>query len=109
MSIWGMGLTDALITRLGTVHRIIVRPVGAVRKYASGEIHGRRKAAGGAIGAGGQHPARAAAGQDTGHGAPAARADGEVLWATKFDEKFTDMFAVEDSISQKVADRLTVN
>ena len=36
-------------------------------------------------------------------------ADGELLWGDEFDEKFTDMFSVEDSISQKVANALTIN
>ena len=35
--------------------------------------------------------------------------DGELLWGSEFDEKFTDMFAVEDSISEKVASALVDN
>ncbi|HYP53013.1 MAG TPA: tetratricopeptide repeat protein, partial [Pyrinomonadaceae bacterium] len=34
--------------------------------------------------------------------------DGATLWAEKFDEKFTDVFAVQDSISERVAEALTV-
>jgi hypothetical protein len=34
--------------------------------------------------------------------------DGATLWADKFDEKFTDIFAVQDSISEKVAGLLAV-
>jgi serine/threonine-protein kinase len=35
-------------------------------------------------------------------------ADGSSLWANTFDEKFTDVFAVQDAISQKVADALAL-
>jgi serine/threonine-protein kinase len=35
-------------------------------------------------------------------------ADGASLWAGTFDEKFTDVFAVQDAISQKVADALAL-
>src|SRR5207237_323366 len=34
--------------------------------------------------------------------------DGASLWAGTFDEKFTDVFAVQDAISQKVADALAL-
>jgi hypothetical protein len=30
-------MADALITRIGSVHRMFIRPVGAVRKYADAE------------------------------------------------------------------------
>src|SRR6266571_2621672 len=35
-------------------------------------------------------------------------ADGSSLWAATFDEKFTDVFAVQDAISQKVANALAL-
>src|SRR5437660_782864 len=34
--------------------------------------------------------------------------DGRTLWAGKFDENFTDIFAVQDSISEKVAAALAL-
>ena len=36
-------------------------------------------------------------------------ADGSSIWAATFDEKFTDVFAVQDAISQKVADALALH
>jgi len=105
----GMGLTDALITRLGTVHRIIVRPVGAVRKYARADdpiAAGKQLAVQSVLEGSIQREPQ----QDKIRVTVRLLrvSDGEVLWATKFDQKFTDMFSVEDSISQAVADRLTV-
>ena len=39
----GLGMTDALITRLSDVHKIIVRPIGTVRKYVDyDDPRGRR-------------------------------------------------------------------
>jgi uncharacterized protein with von Willebrand factor type A (vWA) domain len=35
-------------------------------------------------------------------------ADGSSLWAGTFDEKFTDVFTVQDTISQKVAEALAL-
>ena len=32
--------------------------------------------------------------------------DGASLWAERFDERFTDIFAIQDKVSQQVAQRL---
>ncbi len=104
----GLGMTDALITRLSNLHKIIVRPVSAVRKYAKAEdpiAAGRQLAVQSVLEGSVQH-----SGDRTRVTVRLLRvADGELLWGGEFDEKFTDMFTVEDSISQKVATALTVN
>ncbi len=105
----GMGLTDALITRLGTLHKIVIRPVGAVRKYAKSDdpiAAGKQLAVQSVLEGSIQREPE----QDKVRVTVRLLrvSDGEVLWANTFDEKFTDMFSVEDSISQKVADKLTV-
>jgi DNA-binding winged helix-turn-helix (wHTH) protein/TolB-like protein/Tfp pilus assembly protein PilF len=104
----GLGITDALITRLSNLHRIIVRPVGAVRKYAKADdpiAAGRKLAVQSVLEGSIQR-----AGDRTRVTVRLLRvADGGLLWGDEFDEKFTDMFTVEDSISQKVATALTVN
>jgi len=104
----GLGMTDALITRLSNLHKIIVRPVGAVRKYAKADDP---------IAAGRQLAVQSVLEGSIQHSADRTRvtvrllrvSDGELLWGSEFDEKFTDMFSVEDSISQKVATALAVN
>ncbi len=104
----GLGMTDALITRLSNLHKIIVRPVGAVRKYATADdpiAAGRQLAVQSVLEGSIQR-----SGDRTRVTVRLLRvADGELLWGDEFDEKFTDMFTVEDSISQKVANALTIN
>lgn len=99
----GLGMADALITRLSNVRRLVVRPTSAVRKYA-----GQAQEA--------QAAARDLMVESVLEGS--IRRSGErirvtvqligptgsaPLWAEKFDEQFTDIFAVEDSISAQVA------
>lgn len=104
----GMGLTDALITRMSNLQRIVVRPLGAVRKFATVQDP---------IAAGQQLEVQSVlegsiqrAGERTRVTVRLLRvSDGELLWGGEFDEKLPDMFAVEDSISQKVASALALH
>lgn len=104
----GLGLTDALITRLGNLHQVVIRPVGAVRRYTAADDP---------IAAGKQLAVESVMegsiqrlGDRTRVTARLLRVnDGEVLWSSTMDEKLTDMFAVEDAISQKVASAMTVS
>lgn len=102
----GVGLADALITRLGNLSLIQVRPTAAIVKYDLADFNSLK------------------AGRELGVDAvldgSIRRADGRIrvtvqlvsvhkeapLWAEKFDERFTDIFAVEDAISERVADAL---
>jgi DNA-binding winged helix-turn-helix (wHTH) protein/tetratricopeptide (TPR) repeat protein len=103
----GLGLADALITRLSNIHQIAVRPTSAVLKYAASAhdpISAARELKVEAVLDGGIQRSgdrvRVTV-QLIGLSAEAA------LWAGTFDEKFTDLFAVEDSISERVAQSLT--
>ncbi len=104
----GLGMTDALITRLSEVHKIIVRPIGTVRKYATSDdplAAGKELAVDSVLEGSIQHN-----GDRTRVTVRLLRVpDGEQLWGSEFDEKLTDMFSIEDSISQKVATALTLN
>jgi TolB-like protein/Flp pilus assembly protein TadD len=102
----GLGLADALITRLSNIPRLVVRPTSAVRKYAGLAQDAQAVASDlmvesvleGSLRRSGER-LRVTVQLISAHaGAP--------LWAEKFDEQFTDIFAVEDSISAQVAHAL---
>jgi len=104
----GVGLADALITRLTAIRQIIVRPTTAVLKYSGSPPE--PGAAGRALGVDSVLEGRI---QRSG-----ARirltvelirvSDGRPLWAQNFDDEFTNVFVVEDSISERVAAALAV-
>jgi DNA-binding winged helix-turn-helix (wHTH) protein/TolB-like protein len=104
----GLGMADALITRLCNIHQVAVRPLGAIRKYAGTDdpvAAGRQLAVQSVLEGSVQR-----LGDRTRVTARLLRvSDGEVLWAGQFDEKVKDMFQVEDSISQELANALTLN
>jgi DNA-binding winged helix-turn-helix (wHTH) protein/tetratricopeptide (TPR) repeat protein len=99
----GLGMADALITRLGNIRRIIVRPTSAVRAYV------------------GQTPDPVAAGRSLGVDmvleGSIQRAGERIrvtvqlvsvdaaasVWGDRFDERLPDIFAVQDSISLRLA------
>lgn len=102
----GVGMADALITKLSNIRHITVRPTSAVLKYTDSE----------------QDPI--AAGRELGVGSLlygsvqrsdnrirvtvqlVGVSDGTPLWADKFDEPFTSIFTVQDLISARVAQAL---
>lgn len=102
-SFLGPGLADALITRLSGVGQISVCPTSAVLKYADSD--GSPLVAGRELGVQtilDGHLQRS--GERIRVTVQLFRlSDGKTLWAEKFDEKFTDVFSVQDSISEQVA------
>jgi DNA-binding winged helix-turn-helix (wHTH) protein/TolB-like protein len=99
----GLGMADALITRLGNTGKIIVRPTSAIQRYN------------------GKEPNPQAAGQEQGVDAVLDGRiqrepdrvrltvqlirvrDGVPLWGETFDREFTNIFALEDALSERVA------
>jgi serine/threonine-protein kinase len=102
-----LGMADTLIGRLETLPGVTVRPIGAVMRYAGRELD----------------PAAVGREQRTdavldGHiqkDGEAVRltvrlvraADGKALWSDRFDAPMTGLFAVQDSIAERVAGELT--
>jgi TolB-like protein/Tfp pilus assembly protein PilF len=103
-----IGMADTLIMKLGNLRQIIVRPVSAVRKYAGLEQD--------PVAAGREQRVDAVLDGTVQKSGERIRvtvrllsaADGQQLWADKFEEEFTDIFSVEDSISERVAAALAV-
>lgn len=98
----GLGMADALITKLGNIRQIITRPTSAIRKYLSYKLDLPT--------VGGELKVEAVL-----EGSIQRRDDlirvtvqlvsvqsETTLWAEKFNEKFTDLFAVEDLIAEQV-------
>ncbi|MBA3439070.1 MAG: PD40 domain-containing protein [Pyrinomonadaceae bacterium] len=102
----GLGLADALITRLSNIQRITVRPTSSVMRYSHDD--GDLLAAGRELGVGFVLDGRILkAGErmrvtvqliNIREGAP--------VWAAQFDEHYTDIMSLQDSISEQVAQAL---
>ncbi len=102
----GLGMADTLITKLSNIGQIKVRPTSAVRKYAGQEQD--------ALAAGREQRVDAVLEgsiQRSGDKMrvtvrPLSVRDGSPLWAYKFDEVSTDLFELQDSISEELAGAL---
>lgn len=102
----GLGMADALITKLSNIVDIIVRPTSAVRKYAGLEqdpvVAGRELRVESVL----EGSVRRSHDRFRVTVQLVSVRDGVSLWAEKFDENCADIFAVEDSISEQVAKAL---
>ena len=103
-----LGMADSLITKLSNVREMVVRSLNSVRKYGGLEqdplAAGRELQVNSVLEGNVQK-----SGDRIRVTARLIRvADGSSLWANTFDEKFTDVFSVQDAISQKVADALAL-
>lgn len=99
-----LGLTDAVITKVSSLKQVTVRPTNAVRKYDGQEPVGAARELGvDAVLTGNI--------QRTGEQVRVTTQlvdvrDGRVLWASTVDERFTDIFRVQDAIAEQVAGAL---
>ena len=103
-----LGVSDTLISGLSRLRQISVRPISSVRKYAG--LEQDASAAGrelnvdcvldGSIQRSGERIRISAR--------LVRVADGTTLWSETFDEEFTDIFDVQDSISQKIVGALAL-
>lgn len=99
----GLGMADALITKLSNIREINIRPTSAVRKYgardqdpvAAGRALGVEAIVEGSVQRVGEQVRVTVQLVSVRDGAP--------LWAEKFDEHFTNIFTVQDRISEQVA------
>jgi DNA-binding winged helix-turn-helix (wHTH) protein/TolB-like protein/Flp pilus assembly protein TadD len=101
-----LGMADALITKLSNVKQVIVRPTSSVLKYAtSGQdlrAAGREQGVDAIVEGQIQK-----AGDRIRFTVNLIRvSDGVPIWAGTFDDRITNVFAVQDEISQEVAQAL---
>jgi DNA-binding winged helix-turn-helix (wHTH) protein/TolB-like protein/Tfp pilus assembly protein PilF len=106
----GLGLADVLINRLGSLHRITVRPTSAVRKFADGASVDSQ-AAGRELGVDAVLEGNIQRDGDRVRITVQLRrvADGTSLWTAKFDQRDSGLFALEDSIAGEVANGLVLD
>ena len=101
-----LGMADALITKLSNIKQIVVRPTSSILKYSNATqdplAAGREQMVDSFLEGKVQR-----SGERIRITVQLIRvSDGKPLWADTFDETFTNIFAVQDSISQQVAQRL---
>lgn len=101
----GTGLADALITRLSAVRRFAVRPTNSVLRYGANSdplIAGRE------LGVAFVLDGRVRRAQDRIRVTVQLLSvlDGTAMWAGQFDEEFTDVLSLEDTISANVAEAI---
>lgn len=99
----GLGIADALITRLGATRRILVRPTNSVRKYSA--------SSGDPLAAGRELGVDAVLDGNLQKDGDRLRvtvqllsiSDGATVWTAKYDESVSDILQMQDSISRQVA------
>ncbi|HMG33235.1 MAG TPA: winged helix-turn-helix domain-containing protein [Blastocatellia bacterium] len=103
-----LGMADTLIARLSSSGKLIVRPLSSVRRY--GGLEQDPQAAGRELGV--ESLLDGSLQRSADRIRLTARLinveDGSSMWAGTFDEKATDVFAVQDAISERVASALAV-
>lgn len=102
----GLGIADALITRLSKLRKVKVRPTSAVRNAIKDDAVSFGRALKVATVLEGTIQKWDEYIRVTVQ--LVSIRDGTTLWAERFDEKFTNIFAIEDSISEQAAAALTV-
>ena len=103
-----MGMAETLITRLSNLDQLIVRPMSAVRKYTDASQDPLK--------AGQEVQAEAVLDGSIQKAGERVRVTvrltdvrrGTTLWSEQFDEKFTDIFKVQDSIAERITNALTL-
>ena len=103
-----MGMADTLIARLSGIRDLVVRPMSSVRKYADVKLD--VLAAGRELGV--ESVLEGSLQRQANRVRVTVRllnvSNGVSLWAETFDDELTDIFALQDAISERVAQALSV-
>jgi TolB-like protein len=105
----GLGMADAVIGRMSNLKKLVVLPTSAVSKYngpvsdpvAAGRVLQVDAILSGTIQRSGDQVRVTVQLVDV--------ASGRTIWSEKFDQTFTDIFGIQDSISASVVRSLTLN
>lgn len=101
-----MGMAESMITRLGNLRQVVVRPTSSVRKYTGLEQD--------AVAAGRELQVDSVLDASIQRSGDRLRIvarlvsvrDGSLLWSDKFDERLSDIFLIQDRISERITDAL---
>ncbi len=101
----GLGIADALITKLGSLKRVIVRPTGAAGSFSAqaDPIEAARKLNVDAVLEG---TIQQADGRLRVNARLLRTSTGEQIWAEKFDQPEGELFALQDALSTNIAKTL---
>jgi TolB-like protein/DNA-binding winged helix-turn-helix (wHTH) protein/Tfp pilus assembly protein PilF len=103
-----LGMADSLITKLSNIKQVTVRSIGAVSKYNTPQQD--------SLVAGRELNVQAVLEGSTQKAGERIRVNvrllnvetGSALWTGQFDEKFTDIFKIQDSISEQITRALAL-
>lgn len=104
----GIGMADAIITRLSHIKSVVVRQTKSVLRYADSTPEAIKVARELNVDAVLEGTIQKADGRIRVFVRLFGVSDGAVLWAESFDEPDGDIFALQDSISEKVATSLSL-
>ena len=104
----GIGMADAVITKLSHIKSIVVRQTKSVMRYADTTPEAIKVGREINVDAVLEGNIQKADGRIRVSVRLFRVSDGALLWAERFDERDTDIFALQDSISEKVANSLSL-
>lgn len=106
--ILGIGMADAVITKLSHIKRIVVRQTKSVMRYADSTPEAIKVGRELNVDAVLEGSIQNADGRIRLSVRLFRVSDGALLWAESFDEADTDIFAIQDSVSEKVVNSLSL-
>jgi TolB-like protein len=104
----GLGIADSVITKIGTVGGLAVRPTSAIHRYAKEEIDSMTAARQLGVDAVLEGTWRRDGDRFRVSANLLRVRDGASLWADTLDMRWSDVFTVEDRLSQELIGRLRV-
>ncbi|HTM04393.1 MAG TPA: winged helix-turn-helix domain-containing protein [Vicinamibacterales bacterium] len=102
----GLGVADTIITRIGQIDGLTVRPTDAIRKFAAGDMDPFKAASELQVDAVLDGTLQRSGDQLRVNVSLFGTRDGVSLWSRTFDVDFKDIFTVEDAIAEDVASQL---
>ncbi len=105
---WGIGMTDAVISRLASLHDLAVRPTSSVLKYTQGPADPLKAAQELRVDSVLDGTYQAVSGTVRVSVQLIDAKDGSTRWAQRYDLRAGDMFKFEDELASRVVDGMQV-